>query len=166
MQLLIDGYNFIGRQGGLHGDIEGKRQRLLADLSQYRQIKGHDLIVVFDGWKSGHPVESEERMGGVTVIYSQRGEQADAVIVRLAETMGNACAVVTSDREVQRSVAPFGCAVLFSGEFDLRLRRALSGALSGEAEPIVPSPRMRPKSGNPARRPKSERKRQTQLRQF
>jgi predicted RNA-binding protein with PIN domain len=162
MQLLIDGYNFIGRQGGLYGDIEGKRQRLLADLSQYRQIKGHDLIVVFDGWKSGPPVESEERVGGITVIYSQRGEQADAVIVRLAETMGNACAVVTSDREVQRLVTPLGCTVLFSGEFDLRLRRALSG----EEEPIVPSPRTRPKSGNPARRPKSERKRQSQLRQF
>ncbi len=162
MQLLIDGYNLIGRQGGLRGDIGAKRQRLLDDLSQYRQIKGHDPIVVFDGWKSGHPVEFEERVGGVTVIYSQRGEQADQVITRLAETMGNACAVVTSDREVQRSVAPFGCAVLFSGEFDLRLRRALLG----EEEPVVLSPRPRRTSGNPARRPKSERKRQTQLRQF
>ncbi len=162
MHLLIDGYNLIGRQGGLRGDIAGKRDRLLADLSEYLQIKDHDIIVVFDGWKSGHPVEYEERIGGVTIIYSRRGEQADAVIVRLAETMGNTCAVVTSDREVQRSVAPFDCAVLFSGEFDLRLRQALSG----EAAPL-PSPlRPGPKSGNPARRPKSERKRQSQLRRF
>jgi len=161
MHLLIDGYNFIGRQGGLRGDVEAKRERLLSDLARYNQVKTHDIIVVFDGWKSGHPVEYEERRGGISVIYSRHGEQADAVIVRMAETMGNACAVVTSDRAVQQSVVPFGCVVLFSGEFDIRLRAALSGEFAS-----IEPPRVRSKSGNPFRRPKVERKRQTQLNQF
>ena len=161
MTLIIDGYNFIGRQGGLRGNIEAKRDRLLLDLSRYRQMRPCTLVVVFDGRGA---TEDEERVGGVTAIYSRRGEQADAVIVRLAESLGQEGVVVTSDREVQRAAAVAGASVFFSGEFEERLRAVCDGRdpVAVEKPPTVPS---RPdKKGNPFRRPKPDRRRAARLR--
>jgi predicted RNA-binding protein with PIN domain len=166
MRLIIDGYNFIGRQGGLRGNIEAKRNRLISDLEQYRQTKPHDVTVVFDGTRSGDPFEHEERTGGVAIVYSRRGESADEVIVRMAAEWGRDSIVVTSDRAVGQSCTASGALVLFSGEFESRLRAALSNELSGTTEDDPPSPHRSTgdKSGNPYRRPKKERQRAARIR--
>jgi len=173
MHMLIDGYNFIGRQKGLRGDLEAKRRKLLADLSRYQQIKDHSITVVFDGWQSGWEVEHEEGVGGISVIFSRKGERADAVIARLARKMGNACVVVTSDREVQNAVRASGGTVIFSGEFEARLKAALLGELGPgpadkekEEEDLLGKPRFGLKKGNPFRRSKAERKRIAKLRKL
>ena len=170
--MLIDGYNFIGRQKGLRGDLEAKRKKLLADLSRYHRLKGYPVTVVFDGWREGWEVEHEERVGGITVIYSRRGEQADAVIARLAREMGSACVVVTSDREVQKAVCASGGTAIFSGEFEARLHAALSGGdLPGavgkdEEEDLADRPLFGVKKGNPFRRSKKDRKRIAKLKKL
>ena len=161
MTLIIDGYNFIGRQGGLRGDIEAKRNRLLSDLSRYRRARPCTLVVVFDGRGA---TEDEEYVGGVTAIYSRRGEPADTVIVRMAASLGQKAVVVTSDREVQRAVSVAGAAVFFAGEFESRLRAICDGRdtlreKDGPATPPSPD-----KKGNPFRRPKSARRRAARLR--
>ena len=173
MHMLIDGYNFIGRQKGLRGDLEAKRKKLIADLSRYHQVKGYPITVVFDGWREGWEVEHEERVGGISVIYSRRGEQADAVIARLAREMGSACVVVTSDREVQNAASVCGSTAIFSGEFEARLNTVLSGGdLPGaggkdnEEEDLADSPQFGAKKGNPFRRSKKERKRIAKLRKL
>ncbi len=166
MQLIIDGYNFIGRQGGLRGNIEAKRNRLVSDLGRYRQTKPHDVTVVFDGTRSGDSFGHEERVGGIAIVYSRHGETADEVIVRMAEEWGRDSIIVTSDRVVQQSCTASGALVLFSGEFESRLQAALSNAASGKTEddgdraPRSPSD----KSGNPYRRPKKERQRAARIR--
>src|SRR3989454_12647086 len=96
IRLIIDGYNLLGVRGGLRGDVEAKREALIRDLAGYRQRKGHPVTVVFDGWRSGHPVERAEWREGLEVVYSKQGEQADAVVKRLAEKYGSACAVGSS----------------------------------------------------------------------
>ncbi len=166
MHLIIDGYNFIGRQGGLRGDIEGKRGRLISDLRRYRKIKHHDVTVVFDGTRSGYPFEDREQEGGVSVVYSRQGELADDLIIRMAEVWGQGCIVVTSDRAVRQPCAASGALVLSSGEFESRLRAALSvepSVQTGEDAPFYPRP-ISEKSGNPYRRPKKERQRASRLR--
>jgi len=173
IHVLIDGYNFIGRQKGLRGDLEAKRKKLLADLSRYHQVKGYPITVVFDGWRSDWELEHEERVGGISVIFSRKGEQADDVIARLAQDMGNACLVVTSDREVQKAARAGGGTAIFSGEFEDRLRATMAGEVvswsadKGEEED---APMYRPqfgvKKGNPFRRSKSERKRISKLRKL
>jgi predicted RNA-binding protein with PIN domain len=166
MQLIIDGYNFIGRQGGLRGNIEAKRNRLVTDLSRYRQTKPHDVTVVFDGTRSGDSFGHEERKEGVSIVYSRHGESADEVIVRMAEELGRDCIVVTSDRAVGQSCAASGALVLSSGEFESRLQLALSNEPSNKAEDDGHCALRSPsdKSGNPYRRPKRERQRAARLR--
>lgn len=172
--MVIDGYNIIGRQKGLRGDLEAKRTKLLADLSRYYQLKGYPVTVVFDGWRSGWEVEHEERVGGISVIFSRRGEQADTVIVRLARELGSACVVVTSDREVQKEASACGGTAIYSGEFEARLNIVLlGGGLSGPGERDdveEPDDSDRPlfgaKKGNPFRRSKKERRRIAKLRKL
>ena len=88
IRIIIDGYNLIGSEKGLRGDLEGKRNQLIQQLQQYQEGKDYPITVVFDGWRSGWIREVEERVGGITVIFSQQGEKADSVIQRLAREMG------------------------------------------------------------------------------
>ncbi len=166
--LIIDGYNLLGLRGGLRGDVEAKREALIRDLAGYRQRKGHPVTVVFDGWRSGHPVESAAWREGVEVVYSRQGEQADAVVKRFAEKYGSDCAVVSSDHEIVNFARAQGATVMTSGEFETRLH--LSGARPAarkqEAEDDEPVRRDPKKKGNPKKLPKALRKKASQLKRF
>lgn len=166
MQIIIDGYNFIGRQKGLRGDLEGKRARLIEQLSAYRRIKNIPVTVVFDGSGKGET----GRTGGVEVIFSGYGESADDVIVRLAGDFREGCTVVSSDRAVQDQVRRSGGVALYSGEFEARLHAALDHQ-EGEIplkEPLdeADPPRPSEKKGNPHKRSKAERRRQGRLKRL
>ncbi len=69
-------------------------------LSEYRKMKGHDITVVFDGWKSGGSREEALKTGGITVIYSRLGENADYVIKRIISRDKREWIVITSDRDI------------------------------------------------------------------
>jgi uncharacterized protein len=102
-RLIIDGYNLLcgtPRYSALvERDIDGARERLIADLGA-GVAEGADVTVVFDG--AGNP-ESDglpREIGGVTVIFSPHGVEADAVIESLASdarAAGERVEVVTSD---------------------------------------------------------------------
>lgn len=95
--IVIDGYNVIGV---MHGDLDAERQRLIEALAEYAKAKGHDITVVFDGWKDGRTEEGRMVTGGVSVIYSALGEKADSVIKRIVSGKGKHWIVVSSDREI------------------------------------------------------------------
>ncbi len=168
IHLIIDGYNLLGVRGGLRGDIEAKREALIRDLAGYRQRKGHPVTVVFDGWRAGHPVEHVEWREGIGVVYSRQGEQADAVVKRLAEQYGADCAVVSSDREISNFAHAQGSTVITSGEFETRLQMsgARPAARKQEAEEDEPVRRDPKKKGNPRKLPKALRKKVKQLKRF
>lgn len=172
MQIIVDGYNFIGRQEGLRGDLEKKRRLLIEQLSVYRRIKNFPVTVVFDGGDLG---EARERIGGVEVIFSGRGTSADDVICRMAEEFREGCTVASSDREVQRRVRSAGGIAIYSGEFEARLnatRHPTAGPPEKEAFDKVLQdetgnlPRPAEKRGNPRKRSKAERQRQGRLRRL
>ena len=73
---------------------------LINSLIEYKKIKGHDLTVVFDGWRTGPGRETRSVTGGVRVIYSGIGEKADEVIKRIIASEKREWIVVTSDREI------------------------------------------------------------------
>lgn len=160
MEIIIDGYNLIGSDTGLTGNLEHKRNWLVQQLANYRKIKGHGVTVVFDGWRSGSISEVKQEHDGICVMYSRLGEKADSVIVRLARKESAGCVVVTSDREVRTAVERFGTVALYSGEFSLMLRN-LGATFAGE-EPDYPRREAR-KKGNPRRLSKKERKRRETL---
>ena len=173
--LIVDGYNLMGsaRMGGPSGSgrLESAREALLHTLAGYRHRKGHAITVVFDGWKGGLGAEQREFQSGVEVVYSKRGERADQVIQRLARLYGGDCAVVSSDHEVANAARAAGAFVMGSPEFRAKLIDRSSGAPAvafkeldrGDDDPVK---RSTEKRGNPRKLPKSQRKRNHQLREF
>ena len=160
-RVIVDGYNLIGSEKGLRGNLQGQRDRLVRELRDYQERKGCVITVVFDGWRSGWIYETEERTGDLTVIYSRQGEKADSVIKRLAREMGSACIVVTSDRELRQAVEASGATAIYTSEFKAKLYG------SGEARPAIDHSSLslsRQKKGNAKRLPKKERKRRERLR--
>ena len=159
-RVIVDGYNLIGSEKGLRGNLQSQRDRLIQELRKYQERKGCVITVVFDGWRSGWIYETEERNGDLTVIYSRQGEKADSVIKRIAQEIGSACIVVTSDRELRQAVEASGATAIYTSEFKAKLygsdetRAAIehpSSSLSGQ------------KKGNARRLPKRERKRRERL---
>ncbi|MBW2259777.1 MAG: NYN domain-containing protein, partial [Deltaproteobacteria bacterium] len=104
IHIVIDGYNLI-RQSTVLSDIEHRsleegREALLRRLDSYKQAKHHPVTVVFDGTHADHSMEARVRWKGIHVLFSRRGESADAVIKRIVTRERERIVVVTSDREV------------------------------------------------------------------
>jgi predicted RNA-binding protein with PIN domain len=102
-RLIIDGYNVLcgtPRYSALvDDDIDGARERLIADLGA-RVAEGQDVTVVFDGGNNPASEGIPHEVGGVTVIFSPHGSEADSVIESLASAAreaGDSVEVVTSD---------------------------------------------------------------------
>jgi uncharacterized protein len=74
-------------------------------------------VVVFDGWKGGSGVQSHFLKGGVRIIYSRLGENADAVIKRIVSSEDRQWIVVTSDREIASYAWANGCIPVSSEVF-------------------------------------------------
>jgi predicted RNA-binding protein with PIN domain len=159
IHIIVDGYNLIGSEKGLTGNLEKRRKQLIEQLQLYHEEKGYPVTVVFDGWRSGWMYEVEERAGGISVIFSKRGEKADNVIRRLAEELGSQGVVVSSDREVRTSVEASGASAIYAGEFSEKLKE-LDRPDRVERNS---TPRFHSKRGNPKRLSKAERKRRGRL---
>lgn len=165
MRILVDGYNLIGSDKGLTNTLEPKRNQLIQKLSTYSRERGYPVTVVFDGWRGGWARESEQKSGGVQIIFSRLGEKADEVIKRLAKEWGSGCVVATSDRELRNWIEARGAVSIPAGEFLAKLAspgRETSLAL----EPPESAARDRGKKGNPRRLSKIERKRRERLKKL
>lgn len=122
--IIVDGYNLIGVKAGLRGDIESKRRELIDLLARYKDTKGYSITVVFDGWQGGQAREERDRINGIDIIYSRRGEKADEVIKRLIQQKGS-CIVVSSDREVAGFADVRGGTAITSGVFHKKIEEAI-----------------------------------------
>ncbi|MBI5102566.1 MAG: NYN domain-containing protein [Nitrospirae bacterium] len=125
--IIVDGYNLIGIQ---HGDLKAARNRLVVRLSEYAKLRGHDITVVFDGWKSGGKEDAASAVGGVKVIYSRLGDKADLVIKRMISGIKKDWIVITSDREIADHAWSEGCVAVPSEVFESRLSASGSGTES------------------------------------
>ena len=164
--IVVDGYNVIGSEQGLRGDLEHKRNALVNEVAAYQARTGHSLTTVFDGWRNGRDDETRQQVGNVTVVFSRYGEKADTVIERLAREIGDTCIVVTSDRDLRRSVESSGAVAVYVGEFLAKMRvNPDMPDPEDEAVDLEPFPRGRDgrKKGNPRRLSKAERVRRERL---
>ena len=169
LHIVIDGYNVIGSDQGLRGDLEAKRYALLQELKQYQARKGYPVTVVFDGWRAGRIEQMEHQIGNVNVLFSRYGEKADLVIHRIAREMGAGCVVVTSDRELRRSIEACGAVAIYVNEFVRKLRqrdRDESGEGLDDMEIDSAPPQRGPKKGNPRKISKIERLRRERLKKL
>jgi len=116
--LIIDGYNLIGIQ---HRDLRNKREELIQQLIAYKKLKGHDITVVFDGWKTGSHREEDAVTGGIRVIYSRLGDRADDVIRKIISQERKEWIVITSDRAIAAHAWTEGSVPVSSDDFRQRL---------------------------------------------
>ena len=151
MDLIVDGYNLIGAEQGLGGSLEPKRNWLVQRLSTYRKVKQFNLTVVFDGWRTGAGDETRQTRDGVAVVYSRFGEKADEVIIRLAREKGSGSVVITSDREIQKTVERFGAVAVSSDEFS-RILRSVDGGGEDDSDDDELDRRNANRSSKPERR--------------
>jgi uncharacterized protein len=163
MEIIVDGYNLIGAEHGLRGDLKQQRNWLIQRLSLYQKKKGFTLTVVFDGWQSGWIDEVKEKSEAVTIVYSRQGEKADTVIARIAREKGSGCVVVTSDREVRNAVERFGAAAIYAGEF-AAIMRSLDAPFYDDEADLTEA--MAVRKGNPRQLSKAERRRREKLKKL
>ncbi len=97
MHIIIDGYNLIGT---LHKDMEEAREGLIDLLISYKNIKNHNITVVFDAYKQGDKYEHSSYRGGIRIIYTRLGQTADDVIKRIISEVRKEWVIITSDRDV------------------------------------------------------------------
>jgi len=171
MHLIIDGYNLLHVGRSLTSmtafELEGRRDRLIEQLSSYRHARPCDITVVFDGWQGGWISEKKERRKGIDVIFSRLGERADEVVKRLAKEKGTGAVVVTSDREIASYAGKLAVAVIPSEVFRERLERSVSQGDKGIARDGEEETRRGEKKKGPSRRlSKKERRRQAALKKL
>lgn len=101
--LIVDGYNVLmgapRYAADAARDLDAARERLIADLGA-RAAEGDRVIIVFDGGSNPASDGEARPVGGVSVIFSPAGTDADSVIESLAadaRESGEPTVIVTSD---------------------------------------------------------------------
>ena len=122
VKILIDGYNLIGIA---HGDLEKARNEIIKTLREYCKVRGHEVTIVFDGWKAGGKDETKIKSQDLTIIYSRLAENADSVIKRIISDSQTPWIVVSSDREISDHALRNDMAAVTSQEFESKLLSAL-----------------------------------------
>jgi len=169
--IIIDGYNFIKNVTSLTGNwayIQQSKERLAQALFSFNRQRNYSITVVYDGWKNGGVEESYEKVGGIHIIHSRKGETADRVIIRLCEESLEELWVVTADREIISAVIGNGGQVITPMEFQRKIFSLATapGSFSlGEVDddPAFSGPKRKKKKGPSRRLPKAKRKRRSLL---
>ena len=110
--LIVDGHSIIfawPELRTLHGyKSASARDRLIRILTEYQDLTGTNVVLVFDG--KGPAITEENEPGGIQVFYSNTGHTADDVIERLVAKYGTlyAITVATSDLLEQQTAIAFG----------------------------------------------------------
>jgi len=122
MDVIVDGYNVIFKVPELGAntkkcDIEILRNKFLSILEQYMEKRKHKLIVVFDGKDAG--ISHKSNISGIDVVFPRHGLDADEEIKRMVRNSNRPreIMVVTSDREIKRSVEKCGSKVMGALDF-------------------------------------------------
>lgn len=153
--IIIDGYNLIGTG---HRNLESAREALIQSLIAYKAKRTNEIVVVFDGHKSGMGPQSRAVRGGVEIIYSGLGDSADSVIKRMVSAGKKDRIVVTSDREIARSAWANDAVPIDSGHFARILEHAgVQGSepdVMSDDDDVYDEPQ---RGGNPHRLSKKDR---------
>ena len=143
MAVIIDGYNFLfaDRRDMLHlaeGELEKMRTDFLGRLARLGAIENTDITVVFDGAEAAETFARESDYHGVTVIFSDKNDSADAVIVkRLNQSFsGRDTVVVTNDNELRRNVKRAGAHPSSVEEFKRHMKSLFRAQRQAHREPM------------------------------
>ena len=171
IHIIIDGYNLIRQSAHLSiidlQDIQQGREALVDMLAAYKRIKAHQITVVFDGTRAPLFSQQRDRQKGISILFSSNNQTADDVIKKMARREKQKALIVSSDRDILRSVASYGAATITANAFEDKLAMTLySGADDiddGENEGWKPTTR---KKGPSRRQPKRQRRNRGKIRKL
>ena len=110
--LIVDGHSIIFAWPELRALHTVKtslaRERLTKILTEYQDLSGTHVVLVFDG--RGPLITQENEPGGIQVFYSNAGHTADDIVERLVAKYGTlySITVATSDLLEQQTAIAFG----------------------------------------------------------
>jgi uncharacterized protein len=110
--LIVDGHSVIfawPELRSLHNHkTASARDRLTRILTEFQDLTGTNVVLVFDG--TGPVITEETEPGGIQVFYSNTGHTADDIIERLVAKYGTlySITVATSDLLEQQTTIAFG----------------------------------------------------------
>jgi len=131
--LLVDGYNVLFAWFDLTNasseDLDIARNYLITRLSNYKEMRNCEIIIVFDAYKVKGNLGSQERIGNLDVVYTKEAETADSYIERTARDKSRqnySVKVATSDRLEQIIIFGSGAFRISADEFlkDIELAEA------------------------------------------
>lgn len=110
--LIVDGHSIIfawpellalQRRSGA-----AAREDLIKILTEYQDLSGVNVVVVFDG--KGERINEVTEPGGIQIFYSNAGRTADEIVERLVAKYGHkhVITVATADLLEQQTVISFG----------------------------------------------------------
>lgn len=112
--LLVDGYNIIHAWDKVfdiaNEPLEDLRDRLVNIMSNYQGYRKIKVIIVFDAQGANRGKTTEEKIDGITVVYTGEKESADHYIERYVYKMSDrfVVKVATSDYLQQRIILNSG----------------------------------------------------------
>lgn len=127
--ILIDGYNLIRQSPNLSikdaQSLEKGRNALVRQLAAYKNLKGHQITVVFDAQFTDNLEIEEFSQAGIHLMFSEAHQTADDVIIQMVERDRSQLIVVSSDNKILQAAKSSGAAYLNSPEFEKKLEEAL-----------------------------------------
>jgi hypothetical protein len=144
MDYLVDGHNLIARTPGLSLADPDDEAKLVAILKRWAMAdRRRKVTVIFD---SGLPAGESRKLsgGGVKVVFASNNSNADAVLIRRIEAIGNPPehTVVTSDGAIAAAAARRRVPVQTSEAFAAAMladRRFGSPEKEGSERPEAPA---------------------------
>ncbi len=128
VHIIIDGYNLIRQSDSLRTldmqDIQMGRDALVEILAEYKKLKKHKITVVFDGTDAPFFLQHRDRVKGIEIKFSRKGELADDLIKKMAGSQREKALVVSSDRDIINFSESHGAATIGSREFESKMEMA------------------------------------------
>jgi uncharacterized protein len=166
IHIIIDGYNRIRQSKTLRNldqrDLQLGRERLVDMLAAYKKFKHHRITVVFDGSQTRLSYSQQDRLKGIFILFSPKGESADTLIKRMAHNEREHALVVSSDQEIVHAATSHGATTMSSAEFETKLLLALESDMRRPARDKEEGWNPTTKKKGPSRRP-SKRKRRDRV---
>jgi predicted RNA-binding protein with PIN domain len=122
-RLIVDGMNVIGsRPDGWWRDRKDAIRRLVDQLERYAQLRGDDVVVVFDGPRSAGSPRSRRHLRVEFTRDRRQNAADDAIVARVAaDADPSSLNVVTSDVRLADRVRAYGAGVTGARSFRRRV---------------------------------------------
>ncbi|MBS4536863.1 NYN domain-containing protein [Clostridium sp. D2Q-11] len=125
--LFVDGYNIINGWQSLKSiskiSLDSARSELIETMAEYQSFTGIEVIIVFDAHLVKGSNQKEERVYGLTVVYTKERQTADSYIENKLDSMGRnkTVRVATSDWVEQQVVLGRGGTRISARELEIEV---------------------------------------------